>query len=259
MPGGKYKYEIPHTEMAFSILRTSADLSVGPQITALFDNSVALPMRIIAFTDVHGSYDRVEEILTTESFFDAIVIGGDLTTHGTIDEARCAIQGLQKFGKPVLAVAGNMDLPTFEAAYETLNVNINAKGIVLDDAGFFGVAGSPFTPMNTPYEISEAEIARRASLGWRDVSAAHWKIFVPHAPPRGTALDRILIGKHVGSSAVREFVELRQPDVLVCGHIHESRGIDVLGKTQMVNCGTAARGSYAVIEIGKAVSIELCG
>ena len=152
-----------------------------------------------------------------------------------------------------------MDLPAFDVAYETLHVNINAKGIVVGDAGFFGIAGSPFTPMNTPYEISEAEIARRANMGWRDVNSARWKIFVPHAPPRGTALDKILIGKHVGSLAVREFVELRQPDVLVCGHIHESRGIDVLGKTQMVNCGTAARGYYAVIEMSEAVSIRLCG
>jgi len=216
-------------------------------------------MRIIAFADVHGSYDRVGEILAAETSFDAVIVGGDLTTHGTTDEACSAIQGIQKFGKPVLAVAGNMDLPAFDVAYETLHVNINAKGIVVGDAGFFGIAGSPFTPMNTPYEISEAEIARRANMGWRDVNSARWKIFVPHAPPRGTALDKILIGKHVGSLAVREFVELRQPDVLVCGHIHESRGIDVLGKTQMVNCGTAARGYYAVIEMSEAVSIRLCG
>jgi putative phosphoesterase len=216
-------------------------------------------MRIIAFSDVHGSYERLEEILRTESPFDAVIIAGDLTTHGTTNEARSVIQRLQKFGKPVLAVAGNMDLPAFDSAYELLGVNINAKGIILGEMGFFGVAGSPFTPMNTPYEISETEIARRANIGWQNVGAARWKIFVPHAPPKGTNLDKILIGKHVGSSAVREFVELHQPDVLVCGHIHESRGLDTLGKTQMVNCGAAARGYYAIIELTDAVRIRPCG
>ena len=216
-------------------------------------------MRIIAFTDIHGSYDRVEEILRKESSFDAVIIGGDLTTQGNIGEAGSYILRAQTFGRPVFAVAGNMDLPSFDAAYETLGVNINAKGVFVGDAGFFGVAGSPFTPMNTPYEISEAEITRRAKKGWQDVDAARRKIFVPHAPPKATALDRILTGKHVGSAAVREFVELHQPDVLVCGHIHESRGIDVLGKTEMVNCGTAARGHYAVIEIADDVNILLCG
>jgi Icc-related predicted phosphoesterase len=140
-----------------------------------------------------------------------------------------------------------------------MGVNINAKGIVVGEIGFFGVAGSPFTPMNTPYEISETEIARRANVGWQNIGAARWKIFVPHAPPKGTRLDKILMGKHVGSLAVREFVELHQPDVLVCGHIHESRGLDALGKTQMVNCGAAARGYYAVIEIADDVKIRLCG
>lgn len=216
-------------------------------------------MRIIAFTDVHGSYDRVEEILRKESSFDAVIIGGDLTTHGTGEEASAFILRVQKFGKPVLAVAGNMDLPSFDVAYESLGVNINAKGVLIGEVGFFGVAGSPFTPMNTPYEISEAEIDQRARKGWQGVHAARWKIFVPHAPPKGTTLDRILMGKHVGSSAVREFVELHQPDVLVCGHIHEARGIDVLGKTHMANCGAAARGYYAVIEIADDVNIRLRG
>lgn len=216
-------------------------------------------MRIIAFSDVHGSYDRVEEILRKESSFSAVILAGDLTTHGTIKEARSVIQRLMKFGKPIFAVAGNMDLPGFDSAYEALGVNLNAKGIVVDETGFFGVAGSPYTPMNTPYEISETEIARRANIGWQDVDGARWKIFVPHAPPKGTSLDKILVGKHVGSLAVREFVELRQPHVLVCGHIHESRGLDTLGKTQMVNCGAAGRGYYAVIEITDGVRIQLCG
>ena len=216
-------------------------------------------MRIIAFSDIHGSYDRLEEILQTESPCDAVIIAGDLTTHGTTAEASSAIQRLRSFGKPVLAVAGNMDLPAFDSAYELMGVNINAKGIVVGEMGFFGVSGSPFTPMNTPYEISEEEITRRASIGWQDLGAARWKIFVPHAPPKGTSLDKIFIGKHVGSLAVREFVDVHQPDVLVCGHIHESRGIDALGKTQMVNCGSAAHGYYAVIEIAETVKIKLCG
>jgi uncharacterized protein len=246
----------------FSILQTSVDLSdawwsiqEGQNVRQRSIRS----MRIIAFSDVHGSYSRLEETLRTETPFDAVIIAGDLTTHGTTDEAGSVIRRLQKFGKPVLAVAGNMDLPDFDSAYELMGVNINAKGIVVGEMGFFGVAGSPFTPMNTPYEISETEIARRANMGLRDVDSARWKIFVPHAPPSGTGLDKILIGKHVGSLAVREFVEVHQPDVLVCGHIHESRGLDALGKTQMVNCGAAAHGYYAVIEISDTVEIRLCG
>ena len=216
-------------------------------------------MRVLAFTDIHGSYDRVVGILSKERPFDAIVLGGDLTTHGTVSEATNAVRRFQEFGKPLFVVAGNMDLPSFDALYDSLGVNINAKGAVLGEAGFFGIAGSPFTPMHTPYEISEEEIRRRAEAGWHDIHASRWKVFVPHAPPHGTKLDKILLGKHVGSSAIRTFVEENQPDVLVCGHIHESRGLDAIGKTRMVNCGAAGRGFYASIELGETIAIELRG
>jgi Icc-related predicted phosphoesterase len=216
-------------------------------------------MRILAFTDIHGAYDRVVGILSKEPPFDAVIVGGDLTTHGTVNEATHAVRRFQEFGKPLFIVAGNMDLPAFDALYDSLGVNINAKGAVLGEAGFFGIAGSPFTPMHTPYEISEEEIGRRADAGWRDVQASRWKVFVPHAPPYNTKLDKILLGKHVGSSAVRTFVEEKQPDVLVCGHIHESRGLDSLGKTRLVNCGAAGRGFYASIELGEMITVELRG
>jgi len=113
--------------------------------------------------------------------------------------------------------------------------------------------------MKTPYEISEEEIAQRAEAGWADVRFARRTVFVPHAPPHASRLDRILLGKHVGSTSVRRFVEAFQPDVLVCGHIHESRGTDSLGRTQMVNCGAASHGHYAVIDLAEDITIRLCG
>ncbi len=228
-------------------------LEIGPE---RFQGST---MRIVALTDIHRAYSKVEEILAAEAPFDAAVIGGDLTTHGTIEEANGALRRFQRFGKPMVIIAGNMDLPAFESSYDDLDLNINAHGRRIGEVGFFGVAGSPFTPMHTPYELSEEEIGRRAQAGWQDVVGARWKIFVPHAPPRDTKLDKIFLGKHVGSTAVRAFVEQNQPDALICGHIHEARGIDTLGKTQMVNCGTAGKGFYAIIDIGETVKIELRG
>ena len=216
-------------------------------------------MRILAFSDIHGSYKKVDEILSKESGYDSIVIAGDLTTVGSNEEAGNALRLFQSHGKPVYAVAGNMDPMELEGTFEILGVSINARGFVKDGVGFFGVSASPFTPMNTPYEISEEEIKQRAESGWNDVATARWKIFVPHAPPRDTKVDRIMMGKHVGSTAVREFVERHHPDAVVCGHIHEARGVDSMGKTTIVNCGPAGRGFYAVISIGNELTIELRG
>jgi hypothetical protein len=213
-------------------------------------------MRIIAFTDIHGSYTQVQEILAKEGAGDAVIIGGDLTTVGTPNEAVEAIKLFRSHVHALFVVAGNMDLPELDDTFEKLQISINAKGQILNEAGFFGVSGSPFTPMHTPYEIPEEEIKKRAESGWQEVQSARWKIFVPHAPPHNTKLDRIHAGAHVGSTAVREFIEKYQPDVCVCGHIHEARGTDVIGKTQIVNCGPAGKGYYAIIELGEKIMVE---
>ena len=221
-------------------------------------------MRILAFSDIHGAYKKVNEILTKESAYDLILIVGDLTTRGSPREAQDAIKLFQSHGKPqgdkpLLAVAGNMDPRELDDTFDSLGISINAKGVVREKVGFFGVSASPFTPMHTPYEIPEEEISLRAEKGWVDVVTAQWKIFAPHAPPRDTKVDVITGGVHVGSTAVREFVEKHQPDVVVCGHIHEARGVDTIGKTKIVNCGPAGRGYYVVIEVGAEVTIETKG
>ncbi|MFC1623560.1 metallophosphoesterase [Patescibacteria group bacterium] len=60
-------------------------------------------------------------------------------------------------------------------------------------------------------------------------------IYVIHCPPNGTSLDMVLsyeAGKksHVGSFAVRDFIEKYQPFLTLHGHIHET--VDVSGKYQ---------------------------
>lgn len=214
-------------------------------------------MRILAFSDVHGSYDTVEEILRREAAYDVVLIGGDLTTYGTGDQAASAIRRFQAFGKPLLLVAGNMDPVPVEETMARMGVSIDARGVVLDDVGFFGVSAAPLSPLQTPNEIPEEEIRRRADMGWKDVKGARWKIFVPHSPPKDTRLDRIFLGSHVGSRAVREFIEQNGPEVMICGHIHEARGEDLLGRTKLVNCGQAGKGYYVIVDIGEEISVSM--
>lgn len=68
-----------------------------------------------------------------------------------------------------------------------------------------------------------------ALVGGDDVSRA---AFLFHSPPHGTSLDRAALdGRsvdhapldvHVGSIAIRRFIESRQPLVTLHGHVHES-------------------------------------
>jgi Icc-related predicted phosphoesterase len=43
---------------------------------------------------------------------------------------------------------------------------------------------------------------------------------------------------HVGSTAIRAAIERVQPLVSIHGHIHESRGVDHIGRTTCLNPGS---------------------
>ena len=77
-------------------------------------------------------------------------------------------------------------------------------------------------------------------------------IYVMHSPPYGTRLDSIHGGHHVGSKAIKTFVERNQPLLTLHGHIHESPEVsgsffDKIGETISVNpgqCTSRSRDSY---------------
>lgn len=213
-------------------------------------------MKILAFTDIHGAYNKVEEILRKEPA-DVVVIGGDLTTVGSMKEAENAIRSFQSLRQVLLCVAGNMDLSEHDSLFERMGISINGRGKVIGDVGFFGVSGGPKSLLHTPYEISEEEIAKRARDGFADVQHCKVKIFVPHAPPYGTKVDIVHSGIHAGSTAVRDFIEDHKPDVVICGHIHEARGKDKIEKTLIVNCGPAGSGHYVIVEIGEKIEVVM--
>ena len=205
-------------------------------------------MRIIALTDIHGSYSTVTKILQKERP-DITIIGGDLTTVGTVKEAESAIAQFQELSPVVLGIAGNMDLPVHDGLFERLGISLHGHGRVIDGVGFFGCSASPHSPLHTPYEITEEEITAKIYSGYELVRNNALKVLVAHTPPYGTKVDIIHAGYNVGSTAVRDFIENEQPILCISGHIHEARGQDMLEKTRIINCGKAKNGYYGLIEI----------
>jgi Icc-related predicted phosphoesterase len=168
-----------------------------------------------------------------------------------------AIMSWRALAPRLLAVVGNMDSPALDAHLANLGVSLDSRGVMIGDAGFFGVSAAPKSPLHLPYELTEEEIAARIEAGFEQVKQCAVKIFCPHAPPRDTACDRIHSGLHVGSTAVRAFIEREQPDLVLCGHIHESRGEDRIGRSRIVNPGPLTEGRYAVVEIGGGIVVHL--
>ena len=209
--------------------------------------------------DIHGRFTAVTQALAAIGEVDALLVGGDITTAGTPDDAERAIQSWRPLAPRLLAVAGNMDSAAIDERLAALGVSVDGRGVLLGDVGVFGVSAAPLSPLKTPYELTEGELERRIEEGFAAVADARVKVFCPHAPPLGTACDRLRDGRHVGSAAIRAFVEREQPDVVVCGHIHEARGRDELGRSQVVNPGPAGAGHYAVLDVGDRVTVVLDG
>ena len=215
-------------------------------------------MRLAYVVDVHGRFGAVAEAVTSVGRVDLLIVGGDLTNAGSADDAERAIQSWRPLAASLLAVAGNMDSPEIDARLVELGVSIDGRGTVIDGVGVFGVSAAPFSPLHTPYEAAEDELERRIEAGFAGVAGARVLVFCPHAPPRGTACDRLRSGRHVGSEVVRSFVDREQPDLVLCGHIHESRGVDEVGRSRIVNPGPVAAGHHAVVELdGGGVEVRL--
>ena len=214
-------------------------------------------MKIAYLVDVHDRFEAVPQAMSGIGPVDLLIIGGDITTGGSPDDAGQAIDGWLGLAPRLLALAGNMDSPAIDARLADLGVGLDSRGFAFGDVGVFGVSAAPRSPLHTPYELDDCELERRLEAGFAEVKDCRVRILCPHAPPRRTACDRLRSGEHVGSTVIRSFVEREQPDLVLCGHIHESRGSDRIGRTEVVNPGPALRGQYAVVEMDGTVDVRL--
>ncbi len=209
-------------------------------------------MRIIAFGDIHMDLGPVAGIPGIDSA-DYLIVTGDITNYGTSLDAETVLNRLSAINSSILAVAGNLDQPDVARYLEDRSINLHGRGILYGGLGIMGLGGSNYTPFNTPYEFSEPELGELLAEGFAEIREAEEFILVSHTPPIQTAADRLTDGRHVGSLAVRTFIEEKQPLVCLTGHIHESRGQDRIGKTRVLNPGMIKNGSYieVVYEDGK--------
>jgi Icc-related predicted phosphoesterase len=216
-------------------------------------------MRLAYVVDVHGQFDAVPEAVAQIGPVDVLVVGGDITTGGSPDDAQRAVDGWRPLAPQLLVLAGNMDSAAIDARLAALGVALDGRGFSFGDVGVFGVSAAPISPLATPYELADDELERRIERGFEAVAGSRVRVFCPHAPPAGTSCDRLRSGEHVGSAVIRDFIEREQPDVVLCGHIHEARGEDRIEASRIVNPGPVSAGHYAVVEIGEGADVRLDG
>jgi Icc-related predicted phosphoesterase len=174
---------------------------------------------------------------------------------------------------------GNDDPFSVDSAFKTSEVVINPEEQVVpvhEQIDMLTCGYTNITPWQTERELPEEQLYTRLAALAGGVTTPSRCIFSLHAPPYNTILDlgprlnqdfQIQSGlgesplEHVGSKAVRKIIEEYQPLVSVHGHIHESAGVDRIGKTRCFNPGSeyaqgVLRGVLLNIEVGKNVQLK---
>jgi len=205
-------------------------------------------LKILATADFHGASGAEKHLSRfLERGYDCLVLIGDLTQFGPLEVAESLLELTKSANVKTFAVPGNCDPKQMLHVLDKYGVNLHGKCTKHDDVTFCGLGGSNLTPFNTPFELTEVEI--QEELARLPCGDSEKFVLVTHAPPFGTKLDQIKAGTHVGSKSIRQFIEQKQPLVSLCGHVHEARGTDKLGRTLVVNPGPVSKGFAAEISI----------
>jgi Icc-related predicted phosphoesterase len=184
-----------------------------------------------------------------EEWFEQVMLR---TFAGWLDLAdeRLAGTGVRCFLMP-----GNDDPTTLEAVIAGSSTVEQCDERLVEFGGYvmLSLGYSNRTPWDSPRELDEDELYRRIEGLASQVEDHSRCIFNLHVPPHASTLDTaaeldadfniVKAGAEahmipVGSTAVREAIELYQPLAALHGHIHESPGAVRIGRTLCVNPGS---------------------
>ena len=204
-------------------------------------------MKFVSFGDVHMATRNLERMSEVLRDCDLVIVSGDITNFGGIDETKKILADVRRACPNVLALSGNLDRREVIPFLEQEGIALHGLGRVIGGVGIFGCGGSNLTPFHTPTEFTEDEIYAALHSGYAHVREQRPLLMICHTPPFDTKCDRILSGKPVGSTAARKFIEEVRPEVCISGHIHESAGVDAIGPTKVLNAGPFKGGGYIVV------------
>ncbi len=199
-------------------------------------------MKILAASDIHGDVNAVKRLAkkAKSESADLVILAGDLSIFGG------GLEGLLKpfkdVDKKVAIIPGNhdseADIFMLKQRYPEVIYDLHNYAFKVSDIGFFGCGLANIGPN----ELTEREIKNRIESSFKYVRDAKKKVMVVHVPPYKTKLDKIGRNMNVGSTAVRSAIEKFKPDTCICGHIHETFGLeDSLSDTTVINVGPKGR------------------
>jgi 3',5'-cyclic AMP phosphodiesterase CpdA len=237
----------------------------------------------VCISDTHSRHASLADVPTG----DILIHAGDLTDHGTIDEILDFFAWfLSQPHQHKVFVAGNHDhslepghiyrsalrgvggqavgrvAETEEESRELISrLKADAQTTYLDPSDPYvslevrgrtvNVYGLPCSPLS----FGPSAFMRDRNLDvWSD-TPSNTDIMISHSPPRGI-LDRLANGKNQGCQSLKRAIEKIKPKLVVCGHVHEARGVERIawnGEEETVVVNAAVMGRSKEVECGAQV------
>ena len=213
--------------------------------------------KILAVSDVHGEEnENLYTYLKNNDDIELVLILGDITDSGPLDFVGTFIDKVADCGVDVIAIPGNCDPKGICNAINEVSFCLHNNIIAYGDAILFGYGGSNETPFNTPGEIQDNkiygdvyELLANYDYVYND-KVPKVRILVTHAPPYNTEADKMENGQHVGSQGILKSIHEFEPEINVCGHIHEAKSVSKIGKTtDVANPGMLKDNGAVLIDI----------
>ena len=212
--------------------------------------------KILAVSDVHGEENENLYAYLNNNDIDLVLILGDITNFGPLEFVSTFINKVADCGVDVIAIPGNCDPKGICNAINEVSFCLHNNIIAYGDAILFGYGGSNETPFNTPGEIQDNkiygdvyELLANYDYVYND-KVPKVKILVTHAPPFNTDADLIESGEHVGSQGILKSIHEFEPEINLCGHVHEAKSLSKIGfTTDVANPGMLKDNGAVLIDI----------
>ncbi len=196
-----------------------------------------MALTCVAISDTHCRHGEVELPLA-----DVLIHAGDFLSRGHEQELRLFVDWfVSRPHRHKIIIAGNHDRclqhrPALAEAFDRPGTHyLLDSGVSVEGVSFWG---SPWTPefFNWAFMLPRGEaLAAKWALIPEDTA-----VVITHGPPHGVG-DRCYDGRHAGCKALAARLAVVEPQVHVCGHIHEGYGAGVVGSTTVINASTCDR------------------
>lgn len=191
-------------------------------------------MKFVFFSDIHAREDLCNAVVEKTKSADVAIGAGDFASfrHGLPGTMNI----LSHIPIPTILVPGNHESKAelVDACKGTPHFHVlHGDTIRIHGLDFVGLGyGIPATPFGS-WSVDLSDEEAWASLPHMDQPG----VLITHSPPY-KCLDRMPGEGHMGSRAIRAYIEQNRPHFVVCGHIHENwHQMDRIGNVPVINAG----------------------